>query len=227
MADRTSDLAKLLAQGEQSAPTQNPLSVLLRNPMPQPVPAVPFTAPEDFSPAINRIGQTYPALRQHLGNVVVQRGTASDGRQLEFYPPWEDDNPNPGKITLELYNKGLKGNDLHEAIAGDLLHHLGSIDPRTNQPVDPAWMDMKQKLIQSRGLSHNIMDAAAYHRESDPGSYDDWMQRSRADAYIRGGLFPAQNPDWQKPGRGAFTPEMHGIFDQMRSYLTTEPEQNR
>lgn len=188
------------------------------------VPDVP-APPESFQPTTDAISSQYPALQPYVNNLAIQRGTPSgpdDDRQLEFYQPWEKDNPNPGKLTTELFNKNLQGQDLTETVAGDMLHHLGSTDPTTNQPVDPNWMDMKQRLIGSMGIPQNLMDSQAYQQEkSNPayetGSFDDWMKNNRSDAYIRGALFPNQNPEWQESG--IYNPAMKAVTDEMQSYL--------
>ncbi len=183
-------------------------------------------APENFQPVADSVSQQYPALAPYVKNLSIQRGIPSgpdDDRQLEFYQPWEKENPNPGKITTELYNKDLKGQDLTETVAGDMLHHLGTTDPSTGQPVDPMWMDMKQRLIGAMGPDQAKMDKQAYEQEKanpsyETGSYDDWMKNNRSDAYIRGALFPKQNQEWQEDG--IYNPAMQDVTSEMRNYLT-------
>jgi hypothetical protein len=181
--------------------------------------------PEDFTAVTAEIAKNYPALAPYLDKLAIMRGTPSgpeDDRQLEFYQPWDSENPNPGKLTTELFNKDLKDQDLQETIAGDMLHHLGSVDPTTGQPVDPHWMDMKRKMIAARGGPQTSMDDEAYQQEKANPAYqtapfEDWMQNNRSDAYIRGALFPKQNPEWQHPG--VYSPEMQAVGAQMRDYL--------
>ncbi len=181
-------------------------------------------APE-LADALTAARAAYPALAPHLDNSVVQYGTASgpnDDRQLEYYPPWEAQNPNPGKHTIEIYNRKLRGDDLRDSVAADLLHGVGSIDPRTGQPVDPQWYELKQQLGASRNARHSAMDLGAYEQEKaspyGAGPYADWDKNNRLDAYVRGALFPTQNPEWQN---GIFTPEMQPIIGKMKSYLGT------
>jgi hypothetical protein len=188
-------------------------------------------AKENFQPVINDVARQYPGLQPYTKNLTVQRGSTTDpndDRQLEFYQPWDSDNPNPGKITSELYNKNLTGQDLTETIAGDMLHHLGTTDPSTGQPVDPKWMAMKQQMIAGMGPDQASMNQEAYQQERantayQTGPYDDWMNNNRADAYIRGALFPNQNPEWQQPG--TYTPAMQQTAAAMRAYLANA--QNR
>jgi hypothetical protein len=178
---------------------------------------------DDYSSDLAAIGIAYPALQPHLANTVVQRGKLSgpdDDRQLEFYHPWDQDNPNPGKSTVELF-KSMSSGDRQEAIAGDMLHHLGAVDPATGQPVDPTFYAMKQQLGAARSPEHLQADREAYGQEAANTSYttlpyDDWDKSSRLNSYVRGGVFPRQNPGWDE----YLTPDMQPIFQRMRGYLT-------
>jgi hypothetical protein len=182
---------------------------------------------QDFSADLDAIGQRYPALQGILKNTIVRQGTPSgpsDDRQLEFYQPWETDSPNPGKPTVELF-KNMEAGDRQDAIAADLLHHLGAVDPGTGKPVDPTFYGLKQQLGAARSPQHQQIDQQAYARDKssygeDLGGYGDWDAHSRLDAYVRGGLFPKQNPEWQG---GMLTPEMQPIFGKMQDYLATPP----
>lgn len=189
-----------------------------------------MAAAPDFSSDVAAVGKQYPALLPYLGNVRVQYGTASsptDDRQLEFYPPWESNNPNPGAVTLELFKRDLQGPALQSAIAGDMLHLLGSTDPRTGQAIDPRWLAFKQQLIAARSPQHQQMDQGAYEddkKQGEAGSFDDWMMRNRADAYIRGYITPDVTDEWRK--QGVYTPELSKVLDGMKGYLTTPPVQS-
>lgn len=197
------DIARLLMQGDKTASIQ--------------------TTP--YASDIAALGKTYPTLAPFLGNLSVKQGQPSgpgDDRQLEFYQPWESENPSPGKLTTEIFNPNIKsGPDLQQTIAGDMLHHLGAVNPQTGAPVDPQWMDMKQRLIGAIPDNHAQMNTGAYEQEKaspyGAGSYNDWMQNNRGDAYIRAGVFPQQNPDWQQPG--LMSPQMQSIFGDMDKYL--------
>ncbi len=211
-------------------PAYNPYAMPIfagsQQPPPQaPAGGSPIFAQEDFQPVIDSVATQYPGLAPYTKNLAVRRGTTADpndDRQLEFYQPWDSENPSPGKLTTELYNKNLRGQDLTETIAGDLLHHLGAINPTTGQPVDQKWMALKQQLIDGMGPDQADMDKGAYQQEKantayQTGSYDDWMRNNRSDAYIRGALFPKQNQEWQAPG--IYTPAMQQATAAMRSYL--------
>lgn len=180
---------------------------------------------DPFADAIAAAKEAYPTLAPHLDNSAVTYGQPSgptDDRQLEYYAPWESDNPNPGKHSIEVFNKNLTGDDLRDSIAADILHGVGGVDPSTGMPVDPKFYDLKQQLGASRNVRSHAMDMDAYERDKQSpygaAPYDEWDKNSRLDAYIRGGLFPQQNPEWQN---GAITPEMAPIIGQMKQYLTT------
>lgn len=187
---------------------------------------MPADNPQDLTDAVAAVKTDFPTLAPHLDMSVVQYGQSAgpnDDRQLEFYHPSQPDNPNPGKNTLEIYNRDLKGPMLQEAIAGDMLHRLGAVDEKTGQPVDPQWQDLRQQLSASRTSTQKAIDAKAYRTDKQSpvygnlvGSQQDWDQESRLDAYVRGGVFPKSNPEWQG---GYFTPEQEAIFGKMRNYL--------
>ena len=96
---------------------------------------------------------------------LLKKAPMEDGRQLEYYPPWERDNPSPGKATVELYNTGASPQVTENLIAGDMMHYLGGVDPRTGEVIDPTWFKLKQQLIQSRTPEQRQIDASAYERD--------------------------------------------------------------
>ncbi len=171
----------------------------------------------DLSP----IGKQYPALQPYLKDVRVQRGMGEG--HLEFFPPWEEQNPNPGKMTLEIRDPSLKGDELNKAIAGDMLHMLGATDPRSGKSVDPQWLTLKNDLLSKRSPRSQEIDRREYQREEPQGhrSFEDWMAQSRGDAYIRGYLTPDTADEWRK--RGVYTPEMTQTLDKMSQYLKQAP----
>ena len=180
---------------------------------------------EDLAQVLAGVGQRYPRLQPHVDQSVATYGTPSgpgDNRQLEFYHPWDTHNPNPGKNTLEIYNRNLQGPDLQAAVAGDLLHRLGSMDPTTGQAVDPRWRQMRQDLVAARSPQGGQADVRTWLSDNQRYGYrpySQWRDHSRDDAYVRAALFPEQNPEWQ---RGAITPGMQPTIAQMRDYLRGE-----
>lgn len=179
---------------------------------------------EDFTPVLNDVAKAYPGLAPYVANTAVRRGVTKDDRQLEYYAPWEETNPNPGRSTVEIYNTDLKGSDLRDSIALDMLHHLGGTDPK-GQPVDPKYLALKQQMVAAIAKANHPFDQEAYQQDlkayPDSGSYQDWMAHNRADAYIRAYVNPRLNPEWQQPG--LFTPDMQAVGDQIKRYIATPP----
>lgn len=181
--------------------------------------------------ASTNVGRRFPALATLLNNAVIERGEKNgptDDRHLEFFSPDDKGNPHPGKVTVQIFDN-LRGDDLSDAIAGDLLHHLGGVDTTTGKPVDPAFYALKQEMAAAREPFHLNADRDTYEREKANQNYDtlpyaEWDQRSRVDAYVRGAVFPKQNPEWNTPEQGEersfLTPKMLEIGQRMRDYLS-------
>jgi hypothetical protein len=172
---------------------------------------------------LQAVGMTYPRLRPYLPNVQVQQGkpSAGDPRQLEFYPPWESENPNPGKITIELLRK-FGQSEAANAVGGDLLHYIGAVDPRTNKPIDPQYWKMKQQLMAARTPQQQALDRRIYDGEVQRGekrSFQDWLEQSRLDAYIRGYITPDKTDEWRKHGFYSTDP-MRESVEHIKKYLT-------
>ena len=194
---------------------------------PQPVPQ----QPNQLDPRLAEVAKAYPRLTPFLSKVQIQQGQKSnpnDDRGLEFYPPWESENPNPGKITLQLFDK-MQGPQLTSALGGDLLHYLGSVDPATGKPVDPQYYAMKEQVLNARTPEQEKVDKAMYahavHNGGEKRSYKDWLQQSRIDAYIRGYVTPeigGRYPDeWRRNG-WYNAPQMKKAVESIRKYVTSE-----
>lgn len=189
---------------------------------------------DDLDPTLAAVADKYKALAPHMDNAAIVDSSAQakpgDDRHLEFYPPYESDNPRPGKITFELFDK-MSPKQREDAVAADALHHLGGFqDKAQTKPVDPTWLKMKNELMGMRTPAQLEVDKRAFAEGHDPGdTMDAWLQRNRADAYARAGVFPAQNPEWWSLPKGdpeGWTPEQLAHFEKMRTYLkngATEP----
>lgn len=179
---------------------------------------------EDFSPVKTDIAARFPGLAPHVQGAVIQRGPPQQhGGHLEFFPPHEAYNPNPGKVTVEVYNPDLTGPRLTDAVAGDMLHHLGgaSLDGRN---VDPAFAGMKQQFMRSITPQQRAVDQREYEHargEGEQRDFDTWMNQSRGDAYVRGYLFPDANDEWRK--QGVYTPEQTQTLEKMRRHIGGMP----
>ena len=180
----------------------------------------------DFGALTATIGQKYKALSPHTQSFVVGYGDPAKnigGGPIEFYPPWESENPHPGKPALMIFDKNIKGDALESMILGDMLHYLAAVNPETGKPVDPEWRRMRERLMTLRGPKNLEMDRRTYEQSKkdykEKRSFSDWLDTSRADAYVRGYLTPDERDEWRKAG--VYSPDMTKILDRMRGYLET------
>ena len=167
----------------------------------------------DLVTSLVNMQQQYPRLGAYP--VRGQWGPPNAERQLEFYPPWEGDNPHPGVSTLEVYNRSLRGPALTNALSADMLHLIGAVDPRTGQPVDPKWLAAKQQFLATLTPEQRAMNERAYAQALAQGErrpFDEWMMQSRGDAFLRGGMFG----QWPM---GVFTSKQLQVLDEMRRML--------
>lgn len=188
-----------------------------------------MSGPPSNIPGIKeQVGQRFPALQPYMNLLNVQWGDPAKnpgGGHLEFYPPWESENPTPGVPAIELFDPRLQGNALRDAIAGDTLHYVGAIDPRNGRPVDPKWMGLKNDLRKSLTPEQLAVDRRTYDRTEgtlpNPRPFEDWMQDSRTDAYIRGYITPDANDEWRK--QGVYNPAQVNLLTAMKQYLLQPP----
>lgn len=172
---------------------------------------------------VDTIGQKYKALAPHMANAaIVQSPDPGDERQLEFHHPIADENPAPGRMTFELF-KPFKGAEREDAIAADALHYLGGrTQDDAGPPVDPKWHQMRETMWNARTPGQRAVDIKAYQEEHEPGQpFDAWADRNRKDAYVRAGIFPQRNPEWNRGPDDplGWTPEQRAHFAAMRGYL--------
>jgi hypothetical protein len=194
--------------------------------------SAPTTTPA-MDPRLGAVEKEFPRLAPYLSNVMIQQGkktNPNDDRGLEFYNPWQGNNPNPGKLTIELFDK-LQGSALTNALGGDLLHYLGGYDWKAKKPIDPQYWAMKQAVLKARTPKQEALDRSIYEEEKkkypNTGTYEDWLQESRIDAYIRGYVTPelgGRYPDeWRKNGFYK-DPAMLKAVEAIRQYVTTSPQ---
>ena len=172
-----------------------------------------------------KVASQFPAYEEYLPKVRIHPGatTATDDRQSETYLPWESENPNPGKLTIQPYRRELLGpNNLPNTVAGEMLHYIGGIDDTTGRPIDPSYQQLKQKVAVSRTPKQVEIDNRAYqearkHGEDRP--FSEWFNQSRLDEYIMGYVTPDKIDEWRKNGFYD-DPKMHQAVEEVRKYLT-------
>ena len=181
---------------------------------------------EPYEEAMSIVNQQYPMIGQH--HIGVSKGTGP--YYSEFYSPWESGKPDaphpvPGTPHILLHEKGIafQGQDLQNLLAGESLHHLGSVNPTTNQPVDPLWYKWKQYFSTFATLEQTRADRQAYLDEvknnGETRSFDQWYDQSREEVWLRHGLFPlaseaTDKTDW-------FSLKQKQLLQYMKSYLQT------
>jgi hypothetical protein len=127
-----------------------------------------------------------------------------------------------------MYRGGIDDKAAGNLLAGDLLHYVGSIDPRSGKPIDPEYRALKERLIKSRTPEQIAVDKRAFESEKkfykeNPPSFEDWMDFNRGDAYVRGYLTPDARDEW----RDVYTPEQKQILEQMRQHLSRQTGEPR
>jgi hypothetical protein len=189
-----------------------------------PAPATPKMIPTT-SPDVQAVQTKFPALGRYLKDVVIQTGTNSKGddRQVETYVPWESENPNKGKITIQPFRPELtSGANLTNTVAGELLHYIGGINPSTHQPVDPQYQTLKQAVLQARTPQQQALDQREYNEQRKQGEtrpFNDWLNQSRGDEYIMGYVTPDATDEWRKNGFYN-APAMKTAIENIKNYLT-------
>ena len=180
------------------------------------------TTPSPLDPRLAAVAQKFPRLKPYLSMVDITQGKTRQGdpRGLEFYPPWESENPHPGRITLELY-RNFTPEQMTGALGGDLLHYLGGGNPQSNQPIDPRYRQLKQAVLSARTPQQDALDHRMYSQEVKRGegrSFQDWLWQSRGDAYIRGWITPDEADEWRQHGFYR-DPKMKQAVEAISQYL--------
>lgn len=164
----------------------------------------------------------YPALGKHP--FVITRG-AGPGH-AETYPYYESHSPMPGVNVIELRNQNMTPEEIKSTLAGEALHVLSGIDPTTQQPVDPNFRKFKDQFINSLTPEQLTFERMQF-RSGNPDlgvegrDFKQWFETSRADAYLRGYLFPDKADEWRQSG--TYTGQQYGILQEAQKYLTTPP----
>lgn len=106
-------------------------------------------------------------------------------------------------------------------VTGDSLQLMGSLDPKTRQPVDPGYYELKQRLLSTLTPQQLKADMAAFRSDqarnpNESRTFKEWLQ-GRIDSYIQGWITPDANDRWRRAG--IYTPEQQGLLQEMQSYL--------
>lgn len=172
--------------------------------------------------ALAQLGMSHPGLFQHLDKFHIARkaNPEKDDRQLEYYPPWEEENPIPGKPVVHVYNQKAKGEELSNLLGGEVLHYMGAVDPNNGKAIDPTFRKMKDSFLKTFTPDQLKRERKMYDRQVAQGwqgSFDQFLDSSRADEYLMGWLFPDKEDEWRK--QGAYTGEQMLVLADMEKYL--------
>lgn len=210
-------------KSQAGAPKVAPVSPVVEQPAavaPQPINPRPIgraAAPTDHAA---RIKQKYKAIAPYDLAVVDSRPKGiSDGRKLEFYPPEEINNPNPGKLTVEVFDPAFKDGDFDRMVAADFLHYLGKKDPKL--------IELRQQFARSITPEQRQIDQRAYERARagewgppEQRPYDEWYEVHRLDQYLGAMMLPENSPERQDWMQG-MTPAQQRILADIDRYLRT------
>ena len=174
------------------------------------------------SEILKSIYSQYPSMRKYNFNVIDSRSTGLKhkrnigGGKLEFYPPDELYNPNPGKPTIEIFDPNLKGQFLNRAVFGDMLHYIPKVNKNFN--------NLREKFKASLTPQQKDVDKRAYkysqQKFGEKRSFDKWNEMTRIDAYIRGYLAPDERDEWRKSG--TYTEEQKNILNEMMRVIKSD-----
>jgi hypothetical protein len=189
----------------------------------------PYSMP---SGTFESVYQEYPRLRSGDFRLVVDPELMGGQGNIEFYPTGTSPNPKGLAMSLPPVSqtnptialRSLESNpNLQRRLLGDMLHNL----PET----DEKFSEMKQSFIRSMTPEQIALDKKVYkeatmpkgsskHAYGEERSYEDWFDRSRSDAHIRGYIAADENDEW----KDAYTDEQKIILDNIIRYLKEEED---
>jgi hypothetical protein len=187
------------SDGAEADIPQNP-RVSATNP---PAPSVP-------NDPLSRMRAKYPWTRGVDINFIDSSAKGDPSRKLEFYPADEIDNPQPGKPTVELFDKRISESDLMGEI---LSHHLPSVDRNVAR--------FRGRVLDSMTPNQKRSIKGDYERDRRSGltsdSFEIWLTKQGGDSFFRG------YPTGQWPAR-VYTSQQKAIYRQLQSYLDGRSE---
>ena len=157
-----------------------------------------------------------PDLMGGQGNIeFIGAGGSADPKGVPMsLPAVNEDNP-----TIAL--RSLKSNpNLQRRILGDMLHDLPQTDEKFNSmreefktSMTPGQKDLDRSVYEEAILP----DGTSKHAYGENRSYEDWHDRSRLDAWVRGRIAGQWGDEY-------YTDKQKEITDNMVRYLKEEEE---
>jgi hypothetical protein len=191
------------------------------------IPLVPTHPNDPYAPIIQSMRRDFPL----IANIPFSVGKGTGPYQSEVYQPWSEENPTPGQFYIQLrhmLDRPQTQDDLRRAFTGEMFHHLGAIDPRTGQPVNSPWYQLKQEVINQmdpRDFANAQRNyAEAVKNDGEKRTFAQWMQESAIDQFIGGTMFPpSTEQEWVQRARDIprYNPQQSATIERMRQLLTT------
>ena len=168
----------------------------------------------DTSGAVEAAKQQYP----RFNNLPLSLSVGVGPGFSETYFPDDPENPQPGKLNVQLRDpKAIKNkSQWPDDVSLEAIHGL--------QDTDPKYQKFTQSFVHS--MTREQMAAARHAYERDKKefgtteSFQKWLPRVQAQEYIRGMLFTKAIPNWVGPeGEGQYTPAQMNLGAQIERYL--------
>ena len=160
----------------------------------------------EFGSIVEEIYGEMPVLKKYDFQVGRSERTSDIGQSEYYHAETEDLSPSPSRNYIEILAGATRDPvQLKKMIWGEMLHALGADDKQ--------WQQMRKEYMQERNTSDIALDARTWKESGEERSYPDWMEQSRADAYIRGSLWGDE--EWTKMQH----PPQREIIGRMSRYL--------
>ena len=189
-------------------------------------PEGPYSMPSStFEP----IYEEYPRLRSNDFRLVVDPELMGGQGDIEFIGAGYSADPKGVPISLPAVNednptialRSLESNpNLQRRILGDMLHDLPQTDEKFNSmreefktSMTPGQKDLDRSVYEEAILP----DGTSEHAYGEERSYEDWHDRSRLDAWVRGRIAGQWGDEY-------YTDKQKEITDNMVRYLKEEEE---
>ena len=189
-------------------------------------PEGPYSMPSStFEP----IYEEYPRLRSGDYRLVKDPDLMGGQGNIEFIEAGGSADPKGVPMTLPAVNennptialRSLESNpNLQRRLLGDMLHDLPQTDEKFNSmreefktSMTPGQKDLYRSVYEEAILP----DGTSKHAYGENRSYEDWHDRSRLDAWVRGRIAGQWGDEY-------YTDKQKEITDNMVRYLKEEKE---
>ena len=182
----------------------------------------PIAQEQEIAGALADVYAEWPALGNLGFEVVDSRDVGMShprnlgGGRLEFYPPDEHFNPNPGVPTIEVFDPKGTGKRLRNWLFGDMLHHAPEMLPRFGSLREAYRRTITEE---QQGYDRNAFEKAQKKR-GEYRAFGEWFEVSRLDAHIRGYIAE----QWTQPNKAGeaawpYTDQQRMILEEMKGEL--------